>query len=74
MTVVGVMITLYCIISFALALLISYGIESIVAGEKWALISLISLSVTLLIFCLLISIQPRQIVTSRVKPFMVRYV
>lgn len=72
MTVVGVLITCYCIVSLTLALFISYGIESIAAGETWALATLISLVVILLIFCLLVSIQPRQIITSRIKPFMVR--
>lgn len=73
MTVVGVLITCYCIVSLTLALFISYGIDSIAAGETWALVTLILLALLLLIFCLLISIQPRQIISSRIKPFMVRH-
>lgn len=73
-TVVCVMIACYCIVSLALALLIRYRIDLIIAGEKWAIVTLISLSVTLLIFCFLISIQPKQVFNSRTKPFMVRVI
>jgi hypothetical protein len=73
MTVVGVMITCYCLVSLGLALLISYQIDSILGGETWALVTLIVLATLLLIFCLFISIQPRQVFVTRVKPFMVKF-
>lgn len=71
MTVVCVMIACYCIVSLALALLIRYRIDVIIAGETWAIVTLSVLSVTLLVFCLLISIQPKQVFNTRMKPFMV---
>lgn len=73
MTVVCVLIACYCAVSLALALLISYRIDAIIAGETWAVVSVAVLALILLIFCLLISIQPKQTFDNRIKPFMVKF-
>lgn len=73
-TVVCVLIACYCTVSLALALIIRYRIDSIIAGEMWAIVTSSVLAVILLIFCLLISIQPKQVFNSRTKPFMVIFI
>jgi hypothetical protein len=70
-TVVGIMILCYCIVSLTIALIITYGWDAVASGEMWAVVSLILLTILLLLFCLLISIQPKQPVISLEKPFMV---
>jgi hypothetical protein len=54
-----------------LALLISNGLDAITKGETWAVVLLIILVTLLILFCLLISIQPRQIFVTQSKPFVV---
>ncbi|KAG5678089.1 hypothetical protein PVAND_007791 [Polypedilum vanderplanki] len=71
MTVVGTLIACFCFVSLFLSLQISYGYEAIARGETYAIVLLIVFITLLLLFCLLISIQPRQTFASRTKPFMV---
>lgn len=71
MWVVGSMIVCYCLLSFALGGTIIYGWDAIANGETWALVVTILLATFLVIFCILISIQPRQKFLNHVKPFKV---
>ncbi|CRK95797.1 CLUMA_CG009254, isoform A [Clunio marinus] len=71
MCVVGSLIMCYCLLSFALGLTILYSWDAIGNGETWALVSVAVLSTFLILFCILISIQPRQRFRSHLKPFKV---
>lgn len=71
MWVVGSMIVCYCIVSFGLASTIIYSWDAIASGETWALVLTIVLSAILVLFCIFISIQPRQKFRSPRRPFKV---
>jgi len=70
-TVVGILILSYCFASLLVSLLLTYGWQTVLRGEMWAVVSLIVLSVLLILFALLISIQPKQNFVTSTKPFMV---
>lgn len=72
MWVVGTLIVSFVVVSFALGFMILYSWEAISAGETWALVVLIILAALLVIFCVLMSIQPRQRFSNVTKPFKVR--
>lgn len=71
MWVVGSLIVSFCVASFALAATIIYSWDAIAAGETWALTLSLFLAAILVLFCVLISIQPRQKFVCQVKPFKV---
>lgn len=71
MWVVGSLISCYCLVSFGLSFTILYSWNSIANGETWALVSVLVLAAFLLLFCILISIQPRQKFPGQENPFKV---
>lgn len=71
MWVVGSMIMCYCVVCFALGLIIIYAWDEIAAGETWAVVLTSLFAGLLVVFCLFISIQPRQKFPSTSKPFKV---
>ncbi|CAG9801310.1 unnamed protein product [Chironomus riparius] len=73
-TVVGILILSYCFASLMVSLLLTYGWQAVINGEMWALVLLIILSALLVLFALLISIQPKQNFVTTTKPFMVPFV
>jgi hypothetical protein len=71
MWVVGSLIVCYCLVSIALSFTILYSWDAIAAGETWALVLVLFFAAVLLLFCILISIQPRQKFQANLKPFKV---
>lgn len=71
MWVVGSMIICYCIVSFGLAAMLIYSWDAIAGGETWAIAMICFLAASLTLFCIFISIQPRQKFRTPVKPFKV---
>jgi hypothetical protein len=71
MWVVGSLIVAFCVTSFCLAGTIIFSWDAIAAGETWALTLTLFLAAILVLFCILITIQPRQKFQSQVKPFKV---
>lgn len=61
----------YCVASLIVSLLLTYGWQAVSNGEIWAFASLIIFSALLILFALLISIQPKQNFVTNTKPFMV---
>jgi hypothetical protein len=74
MWVVGSLIVCYCVVSFGLSFAILYSWDALGAGDAWALTVVLLLAAILLIFCILISIQPRQKFQSQSRPFKVRII
>jgi hypothetical protein len=72
MWVVGSLIICYCLASFVLGFTILYSWDAIANGETWALVLTLLLVALLVLFCILIAIQPRQKFPSNMKPFKVK--
>lgn len=72
MWVVGTLIVCYCVVSFGLACTVIYSWDAIAAGETWTLVLTLFLAALLVIFCIFISIQPRQKFLGHSKPFKVK--
>ena len=67
MAVVSFLLGLYCLSALGLALMISYALQNIVAGETWSIV-LTSIFLTTLLTCAcLISIQPKELVRPSFK-------
>lgn len=60
MTVVGTMIVSYCICSLGLAVTILHAWDNLANGETWAQALAMFFGGMLLIFCILISVQPKE--------------
>lgn len=72
MTVVGTMIVSYCICSLGLALTILHAWDNLANGETWAQALAMFFGGMLLIFCILISVQPKERFRSFSRTFKVR--
>lgn len=71
MWVVGSMIVAFCVVSFALGITILTSWDALAAGEAFALSVVLFLAALLVLFCVFISIQPRQTFPNHTKPFKV---
>jgi solute carrier family 7 (cationic amino acid transporter), member 2 len=69
--VVGSLIICYIFVSFGLSFTFLYSWDAVAAGETWALGLVLFFAAMLLLFCILISIQPRQKFQNHSKPFKV---
>ncbi|CAO1367288.1 unnamed protein product [Diamesa serratosioi] len=74
MTVVGTMIVSYCICSLGLAVTILHAWDNLANGETWAQALAIFFGGMLLIFCILISVQPKERFQSFSRTFKVPFV
>lgn len=72
MWVVGSLTICYCLASFVLGFTILYSWDALANGETWALMATLLLAGLLVVFCILIAIQPRQKFPSHTKPFKVK--
>lgn len=71
MWVVGSLIVCYCLVSLGLGLTILYAWDALASGETWALSLVLVFAAILVLFCILIALQPRQRFETHLKPFTV---